>query len=131
MPPVIRRIGGGPPTPGPWSSAAAVLDAGIVFPPVVTFVDPNAGRVAGGLAVTITGSQFRLNGDGTAPVVRFGATPATSVVIVDDTTITCLTPLVASPGLVDVSVTIDGQTATLADAFWSLRGRAVRDRAEP
>ena len=85
----MRRIGGGgPPTPGPWSSAAAVLDAGIVFPPVVTLVDPNAGRVAGGLAVTITGEHFRLSADGPSPIVLFGATPATSVVVVDEFTIT-------------------------------------------
>lgn len=84
--------------------------------PVVTSVTPDNGRIGGGLAVTITGRNFRNTGSG-APTVRFGVFAATSVVVVSSTTITCNTPAVTSSGRYDVSVTIDGQTGTLFGGF--------------
>jgi hypothetical protein len=50
------------------------------------------------------------------PTVTLGGTACTNVVVVNNTTITCTTPARAA-GLVDVAVTIDGQTATLANAY--------------
>lgn len=72
-------------------------------PPVlaVSSVSLSSGSAAGGEAVTITGLGF------VAPAtVEFGVTPATSVVVVGDTTITCVTPA-HSAGAVDVRVTTD------------------------
>jgi len=68
-------------------------------PPVtVTGVSPSSGPTAGGTPVTITGTEFT----GT-PSVTFGGTAATSVVVVDSTTLTCVTPAHAS-GAVTVAV---------------------------
>lgn len=69
-------------------------------------VSPDAGTVFGGTAVTITGSGFSL-----ATGVTFGGVAATNVVIVSDTSITCVTPGHAS-GAVDVVVgNVDTLTA--------------------
>ncbi len=74
--------------------------------PAVAYVEPNAGPVEGGTAVTITGTGFQ---DGAA--VTFGYTEATGVVVVNPTTITALTPA-SSEGMVDVYVfNPDGQSA--------------------
>lgn len=69
----------------------------------VSLVSPATGRVTGGTAVTITGKNFRYETDGSAPIVLFGGDPATSVVVVNSTTITCVTPA-REAELVDVIV---------------------------
>ena len=51
--------------------------------PTVSSVSPNNGPTAGGTAVTITGTNFA-----TGATVTFGGTAATSVVVVNSTTIT-------------------------------------------
>lgn len=67
--------------------------------PTVTAVSPNGGPDAGGTAVTITGTNFS-----GATEVDFGSgNPATSLVAVSSTQITCVTP--AGAGVVDVTVT--------------------------
>ena len=85
--------------------------------PRVTLVNPSSGRIAGGLAVTISGDHFRVNSDGTAPTVLFGGSAATSVVVVDEHTITCVTPAASLSGSVDVSVTVESQTGTMFGGF--------------
>jgi hypothetical protein len=62
-----------------------------------------SGGVAGGDAVTITGSHF-------APgaTVLFGAAPATNVAFVSTTTLTVTTPLAQPAGTVDVTVARPG-----------------------
>lgn len=78
----------------------------------ITDVSPASGSTAGGTPVTITGTGF-LAGDG----IRFGANDATSVVIVNSTTITCVTPA-GSAGAVDVHLRRGGSNiATDAGAF--------------
>jgi hypothetical protein len=67
--------------------------------PTTTSVSPAIGLSTGGTAVTITGTDF-LNATG----VTFGGVAATSVVVVNQTTITCVTPAHAN-GLVNVIVT--------------------------
>jgi len=66
-------------------------------------------------AVTLTGSGFA---GGTGTTVLFDTIPATNVVVMDDTTITCDTPVV-EPGQLDVDVTVtnDNGAGTLVDAF--------------
>lgn len=64
----------------------------------VDSVTPNHGPLTGGTSVTISGSGFI---DGST--VTFGGAPATDVVVVDQATITCVTPAHAL-GSVDVEV---------------------------
>jgi subtilisin family serine protease len=80
-------------------------------PPTLTNVVPGTGPAAGGTAITLTGTNF-----GGAPTVVFGSGVASSVVVVTDTQITCVTPA-GMAGLEDVQVTTAGGTATLAASF--------------
>lgn len=66
--------------------------------PTPTSVSPNSGTVAGGTSVTITGTNFTGVTD-----VKFDGNSATSIVVVNSTTITCDTPA-GSAGAVDVDV---------------------------
>jgi hypothetical protein len=80
--------------------------------PVVNILYPSTGPAAGGTSVHIYGAYF------VAPcTVAFGGTPATHVVVVDGSHITCRTPAHAA-GAVDVVVTgPSGRTGTKAGGF--------------
>lgn len=80
---------------------------GVVTVSTVTSVSPATGSTAGGTAVTITGTSFS-----GSPSVTFGGVAATSVVVVNSTTITCVTGVHAA-GLVTVAV----GSATLANGY--------------
>lgn len=87
--------------------APATVYPDVNSPPVVAGVSPATGGVAGGTAVTVTGSGFT-----GATSVKFGATNATALVVVDANTITCTSPAHAA-GAVDVTVTTPkGTSAT-------------------
>lgn len=73
--------------------------------PDVLRVDPLTGTIEGGTAVTVYGRNFIPNSLGAGVTVLFDGVPATSVVVVDRQTITCVTPAGTEAGLVDVSVT--------------------------
>ena len=91
----------------------ATLTNGFTYvpPPTLTTVSPSVGPLAGGTAVTITGTNFA------APAqVTFNGVAATNVVVVSATTITCQTPA-GSAGQVPVAITVNGVTRTLANAF--------------
>ena len=79
--------------------------------PLVTIisVSPNLGPDSGGSAITIKGTNFAVGA-----TVTFGLLSATSIVVVDSTTITCLNPTPASPnGRVTVTVrNTNGMQAT-------------------
>lgn len=80
--------------------------------PTVTTVSPATGVAAGGAAVTLTGTGFQAGA-----TVKFGTTAAASVVVVDGTTITCVSPA-HTAGAVDVVVTNpDLQLGTATAAF--------------
>lgn len=79
--------------------------------PVVDTVSPANGVVAGGTKVTIKGSNLSGNQS-----VTFGGTAATSVVVVNQNTITCTAPAHAA-GTVDVVVTDDAGSATKTGGF--------------
>jgi hypothetical protein len=82
-------------------------------PPVVTItsVTPNSISWAGGAALTITGTGFASGAS-----VTIGGVPATSVVVVNATQITCTAPAHAA-GTVNVTVTnADTTTATMNNA---------------
>jgi hypothetical protein len=80
-------------------------------PPTVGSVSPNNGPVAGGTAVTITGTNFAAGA-----TVAFGSNAATNVVVVSGTQITATTPA-GSVGAVTVTVTVNGQAGSLANGF--------------
>ena len=84
-----------------------------VVPPTVTSVSPNSGTTAGGTAVTITGTNFALGSDRGRLGLRAAAT---NVVVVNSTTITATTPA-GTAGAVTVTVTVNGQSGSLANGF--------------
>jgi Concanavalin A-like lectin/glucanases superfamily/Chitobiase/beta-hexosaminidase C-terminal domain/IPT/TIG domain/Fibronectin type III domain len=96
--------------PGPLSGS---LTNGFTFVviPTVTGVSPSNGPVAGGTAVAITGTNFAAGA-----TVKFGVTAATNVVVTSSTQITVTTPA-GSAGAVTVTVTVNGQTGSLANGF--------------
>ncbi|MEI9901090.1 MAG: IPT/TIG domain-containing protein [Hyphomicrobium sp.] len=90
-----------------------------VAAPTVTGVSPNIGPIAGGTPVTITGTNFT-----GATNVTFGGSAATGVTVVNDTTITAVTPA-HSAGLVDVYVTTPDGTGTGTNAYTFLGAPTV------
>lgn len=87
-----------------------IVVVGLARPRTVTAVSPATGPVTGGTAVTITGTRFT-----GATSVRFGATPAGSFVVLDDTRISAIAPPGAA-GVVDVTVTGPGGTSATSPA---------------
>jgi IPT/TIG domain len=77
----------------------------------VSTVSPNTGGVAGGTAVTLTGTGFA-----EATGVTFGGVAATSVVIVSSTSITCVSPA-NSAGAKDVVVLDPNGNGTKTGGF--------------
>ena len=69
--------------------------------PTLDAVSPAAGSPRGGTPVTLSGRGFALEGAG-ATSVLFGASAASSVVVVDDSTLTCVAPPGASGASVEV-----------------------------
>ena len=92
-------------TPG-GTNAANTLFAYVVPPPppTLTSVSPNTGSTAGGLLVTLTGTNFT-----GATGVTFGGTAVTVFNVVNATTITCTTPA-GTAGAKSVLVTTPGGT---------------------
>jgi uncharacterized cupredoxin-like copper-binding protein len=84
-----------------------------IFTPTVVSISPNTGPTSGGTAVTITGTRFQ-----PGATVTFGGLPATSVVVVNSTTITARTPFGPSNDQVSlpVAVTVTNPDSTSASA---------------
>lgn len=76
-----------------------------------TSVSPNRGPEAGGTTVTITGSGFHC----AVVTVKFGTNPGTSLHVIDDNTLTVVTP--AGSGTVDVTVAIDATPYVIPAGF--------------
>lgn len=74
--------------------------------PTITGISVTRGRVGTSVNVTITGTNFRNCPTGTPPTVTFGGVAATNVVVIDQFTITCTTPVGTVAGIVDVVVTV-------------------------
>ncbi len=83
-----------------------------VAPPTVISIAPPTGSIAGGIPVTITGTD--LIG---ATSVTFDGTPATGVSVVSGASITANTPGHATAGAVNVVVTTPNGTATGTGAY--------------
>ena len=81
--------------------------------PTVTSLAPSSGTVAGGTAITITGTGFV-----TGATVALDGTAATSVTVVNATTITAMTPVHAASGAVAILVTNpDTQSGGLSGGY--------------
>ena len=79
--------------------------------PTVTNISPNSGPVAGGTAVTITGTGFA-----SGATVTIGGNAATGVTVVSSTSITATTPA-GTAGTQSVVVTTTGGPGTLTNGF--------------
>jgi hypothetical protein len=93
---------------------SATLSAGYTFvlQPTLRSISPNNGPVSGGTHVTLTGTDFV-----SGATVTFGGAAASSIVVVNATTITATTPRHRQGG-VNVTVTDpNGRNATLASGF--------------
>lgn len=77
-----------------------------------TSLAPSSGSTVGGTTVTLTGVGFTAG----TPTVTFDGTPATSVVVLDDAHLTCVTPAHVV-GTVDVAVTVLANTVILPASF--------------
>ena len=96
---------------GPWVMQMVAFSNATGPAPTVSSVSPNSGSTTGGTAVTITGTNFAAGA-----TVTFGSAAATNVVVVNSTTITATTPA-GSAGGVTVTVTVNGQSGSLATGF--------------
>jgi IPT/TIG domain/Abnormal spindle-like microcephaly-assoc'd, ASPM-SPD-2-Hydin/Fibronectin type III domain len=83
-----------------------------IAPPTVTSVSPNNGPVAGGTAVTITGTNFA-----TGATVTLGGTVATNVVVASSTTITATTPAHVAGAVTATVTNSNGLSGNLANGF--------------
>mgnify|MGYP000878748420 CR=1 FL=1 len=82
-----------------------------VAPPTIASVTPAQGSDSGGTAITIAGANF-----GATATVRLGGVPASTVVVVNASTITAVTAAhVAGP--VDVEVTTNGFAGLKSSGF--------------
>jgi hypothetical protein len=74
--------------------------------PIITALTPSSGRIAGGDPVVISGSNFRRSSTGAFPTVLFGLVAGTvTAVAANGTSVTVTTPVSATVGYVDVTVT--------------------------
>jgi large repetitive protein len=82
--------------------------------PAVTGVSPNSGSPAGGTSVTVTGTGFT-----GATSVTFNGTPAAHMVVMNDSTITAISPSSPTVGTFDVVVTnpVGTSATSSADQF--------------
>ena len=103
----------------PWGTFTGTGFFTYAAVPTVTSITPAAGTVAGGTAVTITGTAFT-----GATLVTIGGVVATGVAVVNATTVTATTAAHAA-GAVDVVVTTPGGTATGTGLFTYVTGPTV------
>lgn len=95
------------------SASLSILHVAEAVPaPTVTAISPAVGPLAGGTAITVTGTGFAAGA-----TVDLGGSLATSVVVASATSITAVAPAHA-PGAVVVTVTnSDGQGGTISGGF--------------
>jgi hypothetical protein len=84
----------------------------LFFPPTLLSVTPNSGPGGGATSATLAGLNFR------GPVtVTFGGSPATDIVVVSSTQVTCTVPAHADGAVSVQIVNDDGQSSTLANGY--------------
>lgn len=80
--------------------------------PTVTSVVPNSGTTLGGSTVTVSGTNFVAT-----PTFTFGGTSAQSVVFVNSTTLTVVTPAHAAGAVTGQATNPDAQNGSLGSAY--------------
>ncbi|MAB79498.1 MAG: hypothetical protein CMJ89_09120 [Planctomycetes bacterium] len=101
------------------NNGSSKLEQGFLFgtpSPTLDEISPDTGTESGGTLVTITGSGFSA---GAGLSVRFDGASADSLVVLDDETLTCLTPPHVE-GAVDLELNNDHGSASMALAFMFL-----------
>jgi hypothetical protein len=101
-------------TPGGRSATSMVDQFTFLIPPSVTGISPASGPLAGGTAVTVTGTGFTSAGG--VLTVTFGGRAGSSVVLSSTTALTVVCPAGAAIGPVDVVVTTGGGSSTTSPA---------------
>lgn len=99
-------------TPGGTSSAVPQSVFTYQNPPTVATISPDAGPVAGGITVTITGT-----GLSNTTAVTFAGRSATAISVVSDSQITMTLPANPTPVSATVVVTTAGGKATVQNGF--------------
>jgi CSLREA domain-containing protein len=94
-------------TAGGTSAISSADQYNYLAPPAVSAISPNQGPLAGGIAVTITGTNFA-----SPATVTFGTAAATKVTVVNPTTITATAP--AGTGTVNVTVSTPGGVSPIS-----------------
>ena len=123
------RTGAGPFTGADIDGALASADGTVIdkfvqaatqVAPTVTGVSPATGSHLAGTAVTVTGTGFLSGVTPGRAWVLVGGYPATNVVWVSSTSITCTTPAASGASSAAVPITVlnrDGQIGVLPNAF--------------
>jgi hypothetical protein len=93
----------------PKSGAELELSAEVQPTPAITSIADNAGSIAGGTTVKITGTDFTA-----ASAVKFGEVPAAGFAVVSETEMTATAPAATKPGNVDVTVATVAGTSPIA-----------------
>ena len=84
--------------------------------PTLTSISPSEGTALGSMLVTLTGSGFVNNAAGINDIT-FDGVSASTVVVIDDTTLTCMTPAGAPGQLVDVGLVNANGAAQFSPSF--------------
>lgn len=90
--------------------------------PEVLSCTPDEGLMTGGASVTISGDGFTTTPD---TDVYFDGQEALNVAVLNATTLTCTTPMLGHPGLVDVDVSNSTGMGTLEEGFEYTPGAGV------
>lgn len=101
---------------------------GVDTTPQIFAANPNASRISGEITITLTGTNFRYSTNGDAPIVLFGETPATDVVVISASQLTCRCPEVTAEevGLTDVTVICDSQIG-IADGIFTYYSAVIKE----
>ncbi|MFI7435321.1 PKD domain-containing protein [Micromonospora haikouensis] len=104
--------------PGDYSAQEFQVTVLAAPVPEVTGVWPDHGPAAGGSEVHISGLML-----GSVDEVRFGDTPAASVSVAEDGSVTAVAPVLPAGSAVDVTVVADGVTSKVTpDGRWTADG---------
>ena len=106
-------------------AATATTSFSYVTIPTVTGIAPSSGATSGGTPVLVTGNGFAPS----VTSVRFGGVEATGVTVIDDTTLSAITPAHAA-GAVTVDVTTAGGVGAKSSAFSYLGGTGAPTAAD-
>jgi len=93
----------------PGGSTAITTKDRYAYTPIIESISPNAGAIAGGETVTVTGTGFALGS--TATVFKFGTHKATAVSCTSTTSCTMKTPAALGAGGVEVVATVNKENS--------------------